>query len=81
VRLPGGVRYDSHIRIQLSLGWLFIISLLLMLYTYLQCHGRSSPSSHPTLTTHRGGCEDGPASGENISVYLGHPCSDGGGGW
>ena len=29
-----------------------ITSLLSMLYTYMQCHGRISPSSPPTLTTH-----------------------------
>ena len=28
-----------------------IVSLRSMLYTYMQCHGRSSPSSPPTLTT------------------------------
>ena len=29
------------------------ITLLSMLHTYVQCHGRSSPSSPPSLTTYR----------------------------
>ena len=58
------VRYDSSIRIQMSLNGspsvdatlchctTLMISLLLMRYTRMQCHGRSSPSSLPTLTIH-----------------------------
>jgi len=42
--------------IRISLSYLTrIISQLSMLYTYMKCHGRSSPSSPPTLARYVGG--------------------------
>ena len=52
----GGGRFIMG-EVLLEGGWVlfrFIISLLSMLHTSMQCDGRSFPSSPPTLSTHRG---------------------------
>ena len=49
------------------------ISLFLMLYTYMECHGRSSPSPPPNLTTHTNQAMMGEHCMRGDSKVLGRP--------